>query len=351
MVPVKKILVLPDAGPENPFQYQMIDFLRKSGFKVEKEVSRRFFATTAAVKKHQPDVVYYDWIQSFILGKTLPITLLKCMCFMLECLYLIHIQRIPIVHTLHNIHNHAGLWLNIEKVVYTWFLRRCSRIRVYTQETKDKVISIFGLNPERIKLVYDVPFHHYYPNEVSRTESRQHLHIPQASFVYIFLGMVKPYKGIEDLIAAFRKIASLNDILMLIGASDRPVYADSIKSLVADDSRIIFQNEFVAVPQVQYYFNAADAVVLPFKNIEHSSSVDLAMSFAKPIITLKTKFMHSLLQHQSTLLFDEPADLANKLQEAKNLNLADIGQINFTIADSSNYKDFALLFTDLQSGK
>jgi glycosyltransferase involved in cell wall biosynthesis len=218
---------------------------------------------------------------------------------------------------------------------------------VYTQDTKDKVTSLFGLNPEKIKLVYDVPFHHYYPNNVSRAESRQHLNIPQDAFVYVFLGMVKPYKGIEDLIAAFRKIASADDILMLIGASDRPSYAESIKSLIADDSRIIFQNEFVAVAQVQYYFNAADVVVLPFKNIEHSSSVDLAMSFAKPIITLKTKFMHSLLQHQKTLLFDQPADLPEKLFEAKKLDLAETGRINFTIADSSNYKDFARLFTDL----
>jgi beta-1,4-mannosyltransferase len=349
VVPVKKILVLPDAGPENPFQYQMIDFLRKSGFIVEKELSKRFFATTTAVRKHQPDVVYFDWIQSFILGKTLLITLLKCTCFMLECLYLIHIRRTPIVHTLHNIHNHAGLWLNIEKVVYTWFLRRCSRIRVYTQETKDKVVSLFGLRPERIKLVYDVPFHHYYPNDVSIAESRQHLKIPQKAFVYIFLGMVKPYKGIEDLIAAFRQMASPSDILMLVGASDRPSYADSIKSLVADDSRVIFRNEFVAVPQVQYYFNAADVVVLPFKNIEHSSSVDLAMSFAKPIITLKTKFMHSLLQHQEALLFEDPEDLADKLLAAKELNLAAIGRINFTIADSSNYKDFARLFAELHT--
>jgi beta-1,4-mannosyltransferase len=347
VVPVKKILVLPDAGPENPFQYQMIDFLRKSGFEVVKELSRRFFATTAAVRKHNPDVVYFDWIQSFILGKTLPVTLLKCLCFILECLYLIHIRRIPIVHTLHNIHNHAELWLNIERVVYTWFLRRCTRIRVYTQETKDKVISIFGLDPGKIKLVYDVPFHHYYPNEVSKAESRHYLNVPQEAFVYIFLGMVKPYKGIEDLIAAFRKIASQEDILMIVGASDRPSYADSIKSLVADDSRIIFQNEFVAVPQVQYYFNAANVVVLPFKNIEHSSSVDLAMSFAKPIITLKTKFMHSLLQHQRTLLFDEPENLPEKLFEAKKLDLAEIGRVNFTIADGSNYKEFAQLFTDL----
>lgn len=339
--------MLPDAGPENPFQYQLIDFLKKNGFEVEKELSRRFFATTIAVKKHRPDVVYYDWIQSFIIGKTLLITLLKSFCFIMECLYLIHIRKIPIIHTLHNIHNHAGLWVKVEKAVYTWFLRRCSRIRVYTRDTKDKIISLFNLDPEKIHIVYDIPFHFYYPNEVSRSASRQHLQIAQRAFVYLFLGMVKPYKGIEDLISAFRKVASATDVLLIAGASDKASYGQHIKTLIAGDKQIVFHNEFIAVSQIQYYFNASDVVVLPFKNIEHSGSADLAMSFAKPIITLKTTFMQNLLQHQSALLFDEANDLAIKMLAAKQMMLDEIGKLNFEIADRSNYKDLAGLFTEI----
>ncbi len=345
---MKKILVLPDAGPQNPFQYQMVEVLRGSGLTVVKSTSKRFFATLSAFHKHKPDVVYYDWIQSFILGKTLLITLLKCLCFYIEINYLTRIKRTPIVHTLHNMHNHAKRWVYIERWMYTYFLKKCTRIRVYAESTRSKVVAQFGTDPKRIYIIQDVPFHYYYPNHTSFGESRNYLQISPQKFVYLSLGMMKPYKGIEELVKAFSKVSGENDVLIIAGPTDSPMYVESIRQLINNHPNILLHNRLIENDKLQMYFNSANVVVLPFRNIEHSSSIDLAMSFKKPIITLRTDFMQHLLAHQQELLFESEHTLGDKLIKARSMNLQDIGQANYQIADRSNYKDFVLLFQNLQ---
>jgi glycosyltransferase involved in cell wall biosynthesis len=342
---VKKVLVLPDAGPQNPFQYQMIGLLESKGYLVTKAANRRFFATTSAFCQHQPDILYYDWIQSFILGKTLLITLIKCICFYLEIHYIVSVKKKPVFHTLHNMQNHAGLWLPVEKSMYTWFLRKCTRIRVYSPSTKDKIVQNFGLPPQKIHIIEDIPFHYYYPNTATKEASRKFLGVSVKQYVYLFLGMIKPYKGIADLISAFLSIKTDNDLLIIAGASDNPGYVKQLRSMFTDQrDNILFINKFIPPEQVQFYFNAANIVVLPFKNIEHSGSLDLAMSFAKPVVTLRTEFTTALLLHQQNLLFSNPHELKEKLLTAKKTE-ENIGNINFSIADKSNYKEFLDFFT------
>jgi glycosyltransferase involved in cell wall biosynthesis len=342
---VKKILVLPDAGPQNPFQYQMIGLLEHNHYEVVKAQKKRFFATYSAFRAHQPDIVYYDWIQSFILGKTLFITLLKCLVFFLEIQYITRVKKKPIFHTLHNMHNHAKRWLWVERQMYTYFLKKCSRIRVYSQTTKDKIVKTFGLVPQKIHIIDDVPFHFYYPNTATKEESRKFLNIKANQYVYLFQGMIKPYKGIDDLIEAFLSLKIENNLLIIAGPTDNMAYVQHLRSLVVKKAdNIIFVNEFISIDNLQYYFNAADVVVLPFKNIEHSSSIDLAMSFAKPIITLRTGFIADLLTHQQDLLFTNISDLREKLLKAKTAETEVIGKRNFSIADNSNYRDFLSFF-------
>jgi beta-1,4-mannosyltransferase len=344
---IKKILVLPDAGPDNPFQYMMIDLLRNHGFSVTTAPKKRFYATTLAIFKHKPNIIYFDWIQSFILGKTLLVTLLKCVSFFLELQFVVRIKRIPVIHTLHNLSNHAGRWVWIERIIYTYFLKQCSKIRVYSPATREKAVKKFNLNPDRIFVVQDVPYHYTYPNTATPDESRRLFNLPSNAFVYLFLGTIKPYKGVERLINAFLQTATTNDYLLIAGVSDNPTYAEEVKSRASQDQRILLHNYFIKKEEVQYYYNAANVVVLPFKNIEHSGSVDLAMSFRRPVITLRTKFLQTLLKHQDFLLFDEIAELPNKLIFVKNMPRTDIdttGETNFQIADTTNFNDLIQLF-------
>ncbi len=302
-------------------------------------------STFQALKTYHPEVLYYDWVHSFILGKSLFWSCIKSLVFMAEILWAKSFQRVRIVHTLHNLQNHAGIWLGLEKHVYRFFLRRCDSIRVYSDTTKQQAISRFGLNPEVVSVIQDLPYHTYYPNESTKAESREKLGVDKGGFVFLFFGEIKPYKGIHQLLRAYSALGSSNTCLVIAGKSYDSAYWESLLVESNTNPTIHWHHRFIEDADVQYFFNAADVVVLPFIRIDHSGSIDLAMSFGKPIITLKTEGTLRLLGHQSELLFDNTFyPLIECLKIAQEIDLSAIGKKNFEIADTTNYWDIVRIF-------
>lgn len=340
-----KVVVLPDAGPENPFQYQLVRYFRQEGFDVVIGEKYTIGSTLRAIFAHHPTVIYYDWVHSFILGKSRLWTYFKSSVFVAEILAARYLFNIRFVHTLHNLQNHAGLWLRWERRIYGLFLRKCHQIRVYSEETRQAAMERFSLQPERVKVIQDLPYHFYYPNTLSKNECRKRLNLNDDDFVYLFFGEIKPYKGVSNLIDAFAEIARPNDRLLIAGKSYDATFFEPIEKAAQANSSIHLHHRFIQDDEVQIFFNAADVVVLPFIRIDHSGSIDLALSFRKPIVTLKTDATARMLAHQSTLLFETPSQLPHCLQIARELPLQAIGNQNFAIADSTNYRDLTLLVT------
>lgn len=147
-----------------------------------------------------------------------------------------------------------------------------------------------------------------------------------------------------NLLKAYAEIAQPTDRLIIAGKSYDEAYFASIKQRADTIPSVSIYHRFIEDDEVQVFFNAADVIVLPFVRIDHSGSVDLAMSFSKPVITLKTEAMMKLLRHQSELLFEKPEKLTTCLKNAKEINAQVIGQQNFNVADSTNYRDILHLF-------
>jgi glycosyltransferase involved in cell wall biosynthesis len=340
-----KVVVLPDAGAENPFQYELVRYLRKHGMTVTIGKKYTLGSTFQALKTHRPEVLYYDWVHSFIIGKSLLWSWIKSLVFMAEILWAKSIQRVRIVHTLHNLQNHAGVWLGLEKHVYRFFLRRCDSIRVYSETSKQQAIRRFGLKPEVVSVIQDLPYHAYYPNHSTKAESREKLGVDRGAFVFLFFGEIKPYKGLHQLLKAYSALGSLNTSLVIAGKSYDPDYWESLLAESKNNPTIHWHHRFIDDADVQYLFNATDVVVLPFVRIDHSGTIDLAMSFGKPIITLRTEGTLRLLGHQSELLFDNTFyPLIECLKIAQEIDLSAIGKQNFEIADTTNYQDIVRIF-------
>ncbi len=338
------IVILPDAGPENPFQYELAKLLRQNHFQVNIGKKYTIGSTFRAIRQHQPDVLYYDWVHSFILGQSPLWTYFKSLVFVFEIFFVKFIKRIPIIHTLHNLQNHAGLYLRLERAIYGFFLRNCTYIRVYSETTKTAAIQKFNLNPNKIKVIQDLPFHYYYPNKITKTEARKQLQLSENQFVYLFFGEIKPYKGLHDFIPIFKQFAQSTDRLVIAGKSYDMDYFASLQKAAESCENIVWEHRFIEDNEVQTFFNAADVVVLPFVRIDHSGSVDLAMSFSRPVITLKTESMAKLLPNQTKLLFENPNDILRCLEQAKMVDCQTIGQQNFITSDATNYLEIVKLF-------
>jgi glycosyltransferase involved in cell wall biosynthesis len=142
-----------------------------------------------------------------------------------------------------------------------------------------------------------IPHGHYidaYPNTITRADARRALHLPLTinhspftinhSPTLLFLGLLRPYKGLEELLPAFRSLPDPNAVLLIAGRPRPSDYAARLAAQANDDPRVRWHPHFVPVDEVQLWMNAADAVVLPYRQITTSGAAMLAWSFGKPVI-------------------------------------------------------------------
>lgn len=177
----------------------------------------------------------------------------------------------------------------------------------------------------RTQKVYLVPHPHFighYPNDIAQTDARIALGIEPDSLMFVFIGGIRPNKGLENLIAAFKQLTGEDMRLVIAGKSWPPEeYIQMLEASTKQDSRIVFHKRFIPDEDLQIYFNAADVVVLPFARILTSSSVILAMSFARPIVAPALGCLPELITKDIGILYDQssPSGLLQALTRCREL--------------------------------
>jgi glycosyltransferase involved in cell wall biosynthesis len=100
--------------------------------------------------------------------------------------------------------------------------------------------------------------------------------------VILFFGLIRPYKGVDVLIHAFRSIRDAE--LWVVG---RPfgMSLDTLHAAAAQvPGRVRFVPRFVSDRELPAYFRRADVVALPHRDAEQSGVLFAALAFGKPIV-------------------------------------------------------------------
>jgi glycosyltransferase involved in cell wall biosynthesis len=92
----------------------------------------------------------------------------------------------------------------------------------------------------------------------------------------LFFGLIRPYKGLDVLLDAWRRIERGNARLWVVGMPRMPVSID------APDTDAALR--FVSGPELAATFRAADLVVLPYREIDQSGVLYTALAFGKPLL-------------------------------------------------------------------
>ena len=101
--------------------------------------------------------------------------------------------------------------------------------------------------------------------------------------------------------------------------------------------------EFIEDNRMHLFFSAASVVVLPFKQILTSSSLVLAMSYARPVVAPKLGGIPETLDDANWLLYD-PSDelgLLHAFKESMESDLSTLGQIVRQICDRMDWPNIA----------
>jgi len=144
---------------------------------------------------------------------------------------------------------------------------------------------------------YASPWHPAYPLAgplPDRAASRHAAGLPPTGDVYAFLGLVRAYKGVGDLIAAFRDDPAPERRLLIAGHCDSAEYGAELQRLAVEDRRIHLRLGRLDEADFAMLTAAADVIVLPFRDYLHSGSMIHTLSHARPVITPSAPFADAL---------------------------------------------------------
>ena len=113
--------------------------------------------------------------------------------------------------------------------------------------------------------------------------ARQSLGLPDSGRVLLFFGLIRPYKGIPELLTTWKN-SHPEGILLIAGQCSDSQVRSLIFDAARQDPKIHAHLRYIPDSDVSTYFAAADVGCFPFLRITNSSSALLALSFGKPII-------------------------------------------------------------------
>jgi len=96
--------------------------------------------------------------------------------------------------------------------------------------------------------------------------------------VVLFFGLLRPYKGLDVLLEAWRGIEGAELWIAGMPRMDITALTAAAPPGVRVDAR------FVPEPQLRGYFRRADIVVLPYRQADQSGVLFTALAFAKPLV-------------------------------------------------------------------
>lgn len=342
------VLFLPDYSQGNPYQWELAEALGRCGVKVSLSNGIGHFPLLGAIRTcGKPEVLHLHWTHPFMLsgsGSSWK-SLAKSIRFVLELLSL-KLRGTKMVWTVHNLVSHEQRNQRIELL----FNRICAclydQMIVHCRFAEEAVIQTYSL-PRKFKYkIAIIPHGNFivtYENSINRKQARDCFGFKEQEIVFLFCGQIRPYKGVFELVAAFQEMNHRRAHLLIAGTPLNEMIQAQLEDICKANHHIHMRLGFIPEDEIQIYMNAADVVVLPFQDVLTSSSVLLAMSFAKAVIAPRLGCIAEVLDNQGAFLYDPDHEdgLLRAMRQALNADLAAIGRHNYERAKQFDWDEIA----------
>jgi len=229
------------------------------------------------------DVVHLHWLEYLVQGGRLR-SLLRGLR-LASALRRLARSSTRLVWTAHNLRPHERRNPFVEDLVTRSALRHADTVIAHSDYAARRMAETYGVE-RPVEVVPHGNFVGFYPQPSrSREEMRRELGIPPDSFTYLVFGQVRAYKRIPEAIAAFGAVGDPDARLVVAGAVSDAALATEVEVAAAADSRVILRLEHVPDEDVADLHQAADACVLPYRQVFSSGALLLALSLGLPAVT------------------------------------------------------------------
>ncbi|MFB6225472.1 MAG: glycosyltransferase, partial [Candidatus Paceibacteria bacterium] len=301
------------------------------------------------------DILHLHWIDPFYVVKhgyrppllyrilTLFPTLIKSLLFVID-VEITKLLGIRLVWTVHDKYDHDQNHKQIQILMGMYLSRRVDAITVASNNGEQIIRDLFHIPDEQnIYTIHHGNYIDVYEDNIDSEEARSRIGVNQNEFVYLYFGSIRAYKGIPELINAYLQLDSAGESHLLIVGNAR--HEESVQTAIetakhACDITII--PEYISDNELQIYFNAANVVVLPFRDVLTSGSVILAMGFGCPLVVPNIGCIPDILPGENFLYPPGEKNLTEAMIDAQESgSLSAIGGKNYMKATNMTWRDAA----------
>lgn len=208
--------------------------------------------------------------------------------------------------TVHNIlpHDKHTRWM---KYLYWMIYRLPHVLLVHTPETAKALIQEFGVSASKIVVMEHGANDAVEVSALTPQQARQSLGFEPHDQVLLFFGGVAPYKGLDLLLDALKEHPDIK--LLVAGRCPSSDYGNAMRARLKNlvhNRQAIWKDGYLDETEISTVFAASNAVVLPYKHIDQSGVLLLALTLGTPLIATKVGSFNTFVTPTTGILVDPP---------------------------------------------
>jgi glycosyltransferase involved in cell wall biosynthesis len=309
------------------------------------------------LRQGRPQVVHVHWIHEFLGGSKGRPSARAVRWFGWQ-LRLLRALGVRVVWTVHNLKGHeaSGDDAN-DAAAHRSIIEHAHAIILHCDFARDALVELYQPSEAARARMHVLPHGNYlrqYDVDADQAAARRALGLADAGTVFAFVGSIRGYKNVGELLDAFMSVAELapRDRLLISGKPLPRKLGRQLERLAAADRRIVLQLDRLPEDELSRTLRAADVVVLPFRDILTSGSAILALSHGRPVIAPAMGCLPGTLPGEATFLYDpdDEGALADALRRAAAADLAAMGERARAYADTIDWRPIAVRTAALYRG-
>lgn len=322
----------------NPYQHLLMKALGRKGIHT---ISLSAMPTAAWLIEHRHDVqiLHLHWLDALYLRRYL--TPFRLSSFVVR-LWLADRLGYGLVWTVHNLRSHRLLLPRIDSLIRRLVAKWADAVITHCNYARQRSLELFP----RQGPTFVIPHGNYadaYPISMDQDSSRTYLDIEHDAFVYLLLGNISPYKGVDKFLDIFREQARLDEVAVIAGRDFAPRLVLELEDYAKHDRRIRVFPRYIEDNEVQKFVLAADVMVFCFNEILTSGSVILGLTHGLPVVAPAMGCLPELITEEAGILYNplDTASLAQALRAIRERDLSAMGSAALQIANQLGWEAIA----------
>lgn len=209
-----------------------------------------------------------------------------------------------IAYTVHDVIPHDKDTL-VNRLLFKKIYSLHQRLVVHTEFIKNRLINEFHVPAHKIRVIKHGVYQISDNQIIDRNIAKQKTGIDKENLILLFFGYITYYKGLDLLLKVFNQLSSTK-LKLIIAGEVKDSYVNEVNLLKNKYfENIIYKTKYISDGEMNDLFNAADLVVLPYREASQSGVLFMSYAYGVPVLAPKLGgFPYDIVENQTGILFE-----------------------------------------------